>query len=145
MLRSALTSCCLLMSCVLGGCNPFMQHYSGTTYPSVRAPQVVETAPSESTLIGSSNFTTSETCTINQALDAASKVGAQYLVYTEENLGEHRSWEQTTLMTRSGAAGGTMPVNLSVPVTRQWYEYRADFYRQLKEANSATASEKKPR
>lgn len=141
MLKSALVSCCVLVTFLLGGCNPFMQHYSGTTHPSVRASQIVDAAPEKTTLIGSSNFTTSEACTAEQALAAAREIGAQYLVYAEVDLGAHRSWEQTTLMTRSGAAGGTMPVNLSVPVTRQWHEYQADFYRQTEESGSTKSEE----
>ena len=129
MLRHAIMPCCVLMTAVAGGCNPFIQHYSGEIHPRTMETRVVEVAPNATELIGRSVFETSETCTETQALEAARKVGAEFLVYEEVDLGEHRSWEQTTLMTRSGPAGGLAPINLPVSVTRQWHEYRASFYR----------------
>ena len=129
----------LILSClcatVLQACNPFVDHYSGTRFPPGSMAQLVESAPENVTQIGESVFATSEQCTSKEALTAAQKIGAQYVVFEKVDLGERKSWEQTTMMTRAGASGGTMPVNVPVPVTRNWHEYRATFYRAADELN----------
>ena len=128
----ALSILCIMM---LSACNPFTDHYSGDRFPSGPMPKLVESAPADTTRIGTSVFATSEDCTSAEALAAARSIGAEYVVYEKIDLGEQSSWEQSTLMTRSGAAGGTMAVNVPVPVTRRWHEYRATFYRESGESS----------
>ena len=145
MLKHAIMPCCILLTAVAGGCNPFIQHYSGAIHPRTMETRTVEVPPEATELIGRSVFETSETCTETQALAAARKVGAEFLVYEEVDLGEHRSWEQTTLMTRSGPAGGLAPINLPVSVMRQWHEYRASFYRTMESETVGEDSTQKDR
>ena len=129
----------LFLSClcatVLQACNPFVEHYSGNSFSPGAAAQLVDSKPTGVTRIGESVFATSEECTSEEALAAARKLGAQYVVFEKVDLGERKSWEQTAMMTRSGAAGGTTAVNIPVPITRTWHEYRATFYRQTDESN----------
>ena len=122
-----LTTCVLLG--MAGGCNPFTRHFQGERTDGGGTPELVSTAPADAVLIGRSSFSTSERSTREQAMQTAREVGAEYLVFRESDLGLRTVRERTTLMTRSGAAGGTAPVNLPIPVERNWYAYEASFYR----------------
>ena len=107
-----------------------MSHYTGTTAAPVATAQLVESAPTDATRLGDAVFRTSEACTRDEALATARRLGAQYVVYEQVDMGEHQNWEQNTMILRSGPGGGTIGVNTPVPVTRRWHEYRATFYRQ---------------
>ena len=136
MIRTLALSLSMVCTALLQACNPFVQHYSGNSFTPGATAQLVDTEPTNATRMGESVFATSEDCTSEEALAAARALGAQYVVFKKVDLGDHQSWEQTTMMTRSGAAGGTMAVNVPVPVTRSWHEYRATFYRHVDAANS---------
>lgn len=130
MIRPIALSLSCLFATFLQSCNPFMSHYTGSTATPVATSKLVESPPNDATRLGDAVFRTSEACTREEALAAARRLGAQYVVYEQVDMGEHQSWEQNTMIIRSGPGGGTMGVNTPVPVTRRWHEYRATFYRQ---------------
>ena len=136
MIRPIALSLSCLFATFLQSCNPFMSHYTGTTAPPVENAQLVDSAPADATRLGDAVFRTSEACTSDEALAAARRLGAQYVVYGQVDMGERRSWEQNTMILRSGPGGGTVGVNTPVPVTRKWHEYRATFYRQAEAISS---------
>lgn len=119
----------LMTTIILSGCNAFTRNYEGARFETVSNAILVETAPEDARKIGHARFLSYEVLSSEDSLSTARDVGAEFVVFTSEDLGERDGHERTTMMAPGGPGGSPVALNVPVPVTRRWYEYVAEFYR----------------
>lgn len=113
---------------ILGGCNPFINHYSGEHYLPVKTAKVVMEPPSPDTVkwIGRSDFTIERQVGDAQALAAAKKVGADIVEWSDSDAGNKLEW--TSAPVSMNAWKGEVGM-IPLPVIKKQFRYQARFYR----------------
>ena len=119
----------LMITALLSGCNAFTQNYEGERFDRTSHAHLVEIAPENARKIGESRVLTYEDLSSEEAMETAQDIGANYVVFSKIDLGERDVPVGTTMMVSGGPGGSPVGVRIPIPVTRQWYEYIADFYR----------------
>ena len=119
----------LMITALLAGCNAFTQNYEGERFDRTSHAHLVENAPESARKIGESRVLTYEDLSAEDAMKTAQDIGANYVVFSKNDLGERDVPVGTTMMVSGGPGGSPVGVRIPVPVTRRWYEYIADFYR----------------
>ena len=113
---------------MLGGCNPFINHYSGEHYPPVKSVQVVMKPPSPDDVkwIGRCDFTIERKVGDAQAIAAAKKVGADIVEWSDSDAGNKLEW--TSAPVAWNAWKGEVGM-IPLPVIKKEIRYQARFYR----------------
>ena len=119
----------LITTALLSGCNAFTQNYEGERFDRTSHAHLVEIAPKNARKIGESRVLTYENLSAEDAMQTAQDIGANYVVFSKNDLGERDVPVGTTMMVSGGPGGSPVGVRIPIPVTRQWYEYIAGFYR----------------
>ena len=127
--RNAVTlSSSVVAMLMLGGCNPFINHYSGEHYPPVKSAKVVMEPPSpdEVTWIGRAEFTIDRKVGDAQAIAAAKKVGADIVEWSDADAGASLEW--TSAPVSMNAWKGQVGM-IPLPVIKKQTRYQARFFR----------------
>ena len=119
----------LMTTVLLAGCNAFTQNYEGERFDRTSHAHLVENAPENARKIGESRVLTYEDLPAEEAMKTAQESGANFVVFSRNDLGERDVPVGTTMMVSGGPGGSPVGVRIPVPVTRPWYEYIAAFYR----------------
>ena len=119
----------LMTTVLLAGCNAFTQNYEGERFDRTSHAHLVEDAPENARKIGESRVRTYEDLPAEEAMKTAQEIGANFVVFSRNDLGERDVPVGTTMMVSGGPGGSPVGVRIPVPVTRPWYEYIAAFYR----------------
>jgi len=116
------------MVALFGGCsNPVLVNYSGVRCPPVNTAHVSVAAPTNATLLGTSDFVTSVVPGNTEIIRAAERVGADIVQWDRAYLRQ-----DVTLLRQSLVGDGVAPSGtgeLAVEQSGEWYRVHARFWR----------------
>jgi hypothetical protein len=129
---AALATALATAAALAGGCNAFLESYTGRRFAPTTQAEVVAQAPPESQaqLIGESAFvTTDQFQGDGQALEAARAVGAQMVQWDRAWAGQQTRLETMPIYQRGVANTGTFVTYVYLPESKSMWRYFARYWR----------------
>ena len=120
--------CLFLPMLALAACNPFLNHYSGESWPPVKSARVVMEPPNPNSVrwIGRSDFVSERKLGDPAATSAAKQVGANIVEWSDTDAGTKLDWTDVPFSINAWTGKVGM---IPLPVLHEQYRYQARFYR----------------